>query len=333
MRTLSAPPASVVDPSGRPLAGSWRGPLPAVDLAPLGRGRLFLAFRRKRWLWLAVATDDLLLGAAVVDLGYLGNSFAWALDRRGNRLLADRSALGPPPCVRVGDTAEEGCAAAFRMPGASARLVRPAGSTAYEADLAFRGLSVRARLETQGAPPPIAAVAAFPDGRFDATEKRALLRATGEAVVGGRSWPLDGALAGFDYTHGVLPRRTAWRWAFALGRARSGERVAFNLVEGFVGDAECGLWIDDELLPLAEGRFEFDRDHVLAPWRVRTADRAVDLGFEAGGAHAERKNFGVVASRFVQVAGAFRGRIAVPGRAPLDLDGVAGVAEDQDMLW
>ncbi|HVY48825.1 MAG TPA: DUF2804 family protein, partial [Minicystis sp.] len=143
---------------------------------------------------------------------------------------------------------------------------------------------------------------------------------------------LGPAFAGYDHTHGLLARRTAWRWAFAMGRAKSGEKVAFNLVEGFVGEPECCVWIDDELHPVGEGRFLFDAKHPLEPWRVRTTCGAVDLRFSPGAMHAERKDFGLVRSHFVQPVGAYAGAIEVGGKK-LELEGVLGVTEDQDVLW
>jgi hypothetical protein len=165
-----------------------------------------------------------------------------------------------------------------------------------------------------------------------ATEKRVLLGATGEAIVAGKRWSLDGALAGYDYTNGYLARRTSWKWAFALGRARTGERVALNLTEGFVGEAECAVWVDAELHPVGEGRFDFDLASPMTPWRVGSADGAVDLRFEPAGIHAEHKNFGIVASRFIQPVGVFRGTIRAGGRE-LEIDRVPGVVEDQEVLW
>ncbi len=49
--------------------------------------------------------------------------------------------------------------------------------------------------------------------------------------------------------------------------------------------------------------------------------------------HAEEKNFGVIRSHFVQPVGTYAGTIRLPDRAPLELDGVLGVTEDQDVLW
>jgi hypothetical protein len=178
----------------------------------------------------------------------------------------------------------------------------------------------------------IAPVGPSRDGLVNVTEKRALLPVSGELTVRGRRRRLDGALGGYDYTHGLLARRTMWRWAYALGRAKSGERVGFNLVQGFVGEPECTAWVDGEVFPMREGRFAFDRDEPLSEWRVSTADGAVDLRFKPGGMHSEQKNLGLVASRFVQPAGAYSGTLRV-GAKELVLDGVLGVTEDQDVLW
>jgi hypothetical protein len=324
----------VLDPATRlPRTGSFRGPLPRVDLAPLRRGPFFRLVRRKRWLWGTIASPELLAGFAVVDLGYVASAFAYAWHFGEGRMLADRSALGPGFCGRVGDSAEEGCAARFGCGRSAARITRPEGTSAYEVEFKLRDLRLAARLETRGSPIPLSAVAAMPPDAVATTQKRVRLGTTGELLVGDRRFSLDGALGGLDYSHGYPPRRTRWKWAFALGQAASGEPFALNLVEGFVGEPECAAWVGDELLPLAEGRFEFNGDDLLAPWRVRTADGAADLVFEAGGMHREEKNLRLVVSHFVQVAGRFRGTIALPGRAPLRLDGVPGVTEDQDMLW
>jgi hypothetical protein len=48
--------------------------------------------------------------------------------------------------------------------------------------------------------------------------------------------------------------------------------------------------------------------------------------------HAEQKNFGLNHSRFVQPVGKYAGMLRVGGRE-LELDGVLGVTEDQDVLW
>jgi len=160
-----------------------------------------------------------------------------------------------------------------------------------------------------------------------------LMPVSGEAIAGGVHHRLDGALGGHDFTFGFLARKTAWRWAFALGRARSAERVGLNLVQGFVGEPECAVWVDGELYPVPEATIAYDEASPLSPCSVRTPGGEVDLRFDPGAIHSEAHDFGIVATRFLQPAGSYTGTIRLPGRAPLMLDRVLGVAEDQAVTW
>ena len=334
MRTLGPAPDSAIDAATRtPRAGSYRGGVPRIDLVPLGAGALARVLRHKRWLYVGIATEDVYVGLAVVRLGYAANGFAFVYDAKERRMLADHGVLTTPFHCDVGDAAAEGCTAHLRAPSVVMDVSRPRGSSVYTLEAKVRDLVVSARMDAAAAPEPITAISALPGGRVTTTEKRPLLAVTGEVRVGSTRRSLDGALGGYDYTNGYLERRTIWRWGFALGHAKSGERVAFNVVEGFIGEAECALWVNGELFPLGEARFEFDAARPLEPWRLRTACGALDLTFAPGGAHRETTNLGIVASRFVQPAGAYSGRVQVPGRGELVLEGVLGVSEDQDVLW
>ena len=195
-----------------------------------------------------------------------------------------------------------------------------------------KGIAVSAELESAGAPPAITAVARIPGGVVNVTEKRALLAVRGTLKVGDRVQSLDGAVAAYDATHGLLARRTRWHWGFALGQDRQGVPFAFNLVEGFVGEAECAAFADGDVHPLPEARFAFDPDRPLGPWTVRTDDGSVDLRFVPGAAVRDDRNLGLVRSRFVQPSGAWHGTVRLPHRT-VELDGVLGVAEDQELLW
>lgn len=337
MRILAEPPPVVIDPLTREVAvGSYRGGIPLVDTALSGKNALFRAAHEKRWMYTAVAAGDLLITAAVVRLGYVANAFAFAFDRAAGRIVAKTSVVAPPFAADVGRTGGEGARAAIRWPGTHIAVRRGKGERDYKLEIDARDLRVSARLSSETMPPRIGAVAHIPgppDGLFNATEKGALLPVVGEAIAGGRRYDLDGGLGGYDFTTGLLARHTAWRWVFALGRARSAERVAVNLVQGFVGEAECAVWVDGEVYPVSEGRVDLDPADLRAPWRITTVGGEVDLRFDVGDMHAEHRDYGVVASKFIQPPGSYSGTIRLPGRDPIELDGVLGVAEDQDILW
>ncbi|MCS6911914.1 MAG: DUF2804 domain-containing protein [Myxococcales bacterium] len=332
MAALGPPPPSVVDAAGRPLRGRYVGPLPPVDLRGC-RGRLGW-LRHKRWVYVLLATPERLCAAAIVDLGYAASAFAF-LAAPGQGMLARVSSLGVPGLSRVGDRAGEGCYARFVGPGLRASLVRPGGASAYRLMVESPALAIDAVLDARFAPPPLSAVADLSPlgGGANATEKRMLLQADGVVRLGRDRLLLDRALGGTDYTQGILPRRTAWRWAFLLGRTRQGAAVGVNLVQGFNGEAECAVWLEGDLVPVGEGRIDGDPKRPLLPWRMGSACGAVALEFQPFALHAEHRNLGVVRSRFLQPAGSYRGSIRLPGRAPVELDAVLGVAEDQNVLW
>lgn len=310
-----------------PAFGSYRGPLPRVGAAPLRLADRIA--RRKRWFYLALAADDVWISLAVVRTGYAATAFAFAYDRAARAMLEDRTVLGPTPAARVADGPhDDGPIARFSF-GRSTALFARAGSR-LDVRARIGRLEVEAAVDEASAPPSISAIANLGEGLWNATEKRALGKVSGQARVGPRTFDLAGGAAGWDYTHGLLPRHTRWRWAFALGTSVSGAPLAFNLVEGFVGEAECAAFLDGEVHPLAEPRFELDAAHPSRPWRL--CGDGVDLAFEPGAVHAQHTRLVVVRSRFVQPVGVFRGSLRVAGRE-LRVDGLPGVVEDQDVLW
>ncbi|MCA9586294.1 MAG: DUF2804 family protein [Myxococcales bacterium] len=327
MRTLSPAPTSLFDPAAGTLRhGSFEGPLPAFDARAAGRLRRVAT--RKAWLYGAVTTDELWISFCVVHLGYASNAFVFVYDVARGAMLVDRTAIAAPWQARVGDDPHRpGPLATFRGRGLSlstscdgASLVVSARSTDVDLD---------ARLSAAAAPPAISAIASLGGGRYNTTEKRAPLTVTGRARVGARDVPLDGALGGYDYTCGLLERRTRWRWAFGLG-AVDGEPFAFNLVQGFVGEAECAAFADGRVTPLAEAAIEVGSPSPEDPWRVR--GDGYDLTFLPGGVHAQHTNLGVVRSKFIQPVGTFSGTMRV-GDRERTLEALPGVVEDQDVVW
>ena len=326
----AAPPSFLAAGSSAPAFGAYAGPLPAVHFANLGlRDRVA---RRKRWVYVALATEQVWFSVAIVRTGYAATAFAFAYDLAGQRMMLDRTVLGPSPVARVSDDFHApGEIARFAMGKATLALTR-SGST-LDLRVRMRDLEIDAAIEEASGPPAVTAIADLGAGLVNGTEKRALLSMRGRARSGNREVILDEGTAGYDYTHGLLPRHTKWRWAFALGKTKSGEPFGLNLVQGFVGEAECAAFVSGTVravVPLAEPRFEFDVAQPLRQWRV--VGEGIDLAFEPGGMHAQDTNLGIVKSRFVQPVGTFTGTVRVDGR-DVYVEGLPGVVEDQDVLW
>jgi hypothetical protein len=318
----------VVGPSGAIASGSYRGPLPRVDLGPLGRPLSHRLFRRKKWVYAAVSAEDLFAAVAVVDLGYAKKAFAFAC--KDGAMLADRTALGPPGTGSVSDSIGDGSDARFGLGSTRVEIARRGQTIDVRAH--FRGLSLEWAMDAGVTHPPLSAIGDVPGGGVNTTEKQVLLPATGAVTAGNVTHRIERAQGGYDYTHGYLTRHTQWRWAFFMGAADDGTPVAMNLVEGFLGERECALWVGGELVPVGEGRFDLDTRAPLSSWRVRTTCGAVDLLFRPWAMHAEDMNLGVIRAHFVQPIGVWEGTLRTAGRE-LRLSRVVGVAEDQDVLW
>lgn len=332
MRTLTDVPDRFLDPrTGLPAFGSYRGAFRRIELAGLVRDRFERLATEKRWFYGAIAHEKLFVGFAIVDLGYAASAFAFAYED-GRGTLVDRSLMGVPRVCRVRQKDDRRIDARFVHPSGSMRVVARDEDPAIEVAIRMRELDLQATLDGRGAPPALTAVAPIPKGIVNATEKRVSMKVRGAALIRGHRVELDGGLGGYDHTHGLLARKTRWNWAFLLGRARTGETVGLNLVQGFVGEPECAVWIDRNVHPVSEGRFDYDAAATDRPWRVTTEDGAVDLVFEPGGAHREELDLRVIRSRFVQPIGTFRGTIRAAGRT-YELDRALGVVEDQDVTW
>ncbi len=354
-------PRSAVNDTGQPVFGGYSGIVATTGLAalvddyrfggndPLARARR--AVRRKAWVYLFAATQEVSVVAALVNGGITGSGFMMITDLRTGEVIADSSRQGA--LARINDAPGDGLRASYRLPGTRYEIARDGADTRFTASLGRAVASLPGRsqpwldvdlvLRETGT-----GITAISEVRHDSrsaasvTGKTAGLAVTGAATVhsaGGasRAVHLDGGIGGYDYTNGFLPRTTAWRWAYATGPLQDGTVLGFNLSEGFSGVGERGrenaVWIDGRPFPLdSRTRFTFDRADLLAPWQVTTVDGTVRLRFEPLALHREHLDIKVMRSHFMQPVGHFSGEIDVAGRTHV-LDRVPGVTEDQDILW
>lgn len=345
----------VMGPTG-PRCGDYQG-LSATLQPPglegrTGQRQVTHFLRHKRWMYTFAANDEIIVTCAIVDAGPTGTMFMTVADRRTGYLLADISRPGAVrPLISVNDRPGEGHRSRYRMPGAdvsmntedgylhvTAKVGSPIGLPAIskpsvELDLAFDieaapGLTVISGLDTT---PPMVST----------TGKKATLPVNGTVVVriGGfvHEFALREGLGGFDFTSGMLPRRTQWRWAFFTGRLPDGRSVGMNLTSqfsGLVGAArENSLWLDGQLFALdPDADIGFDSDDPARPWQVTTADGAVRLEFDPIGVHRESLNLGLIRSNFLQPVGEFSGSVRVDDQV-VQIDRLPGVVENQDTLW
>lgn len=340
-------PGSVADAAGYPAFGTYRGGLAEVDLRRLsgryGLSRSLRLLKQKRWQFVLVATPEVAAVFAIMDLSYSTGAFVTAVDLPRRKVLFDGSYLGPPgPLGSVGDRPGEGLSARFLSPGAYLSCARAMGSERYTQNIAAWKPPLGGRLRWKGevlaagGPPALTVISPLSgDGVVNVTQKWAGLLGFGTLSAGGRTYSLDGGVAGLDYSQGYLARHTTWRWAMGVGRMPDGTALGLNLAEGINDETdevnENALWIGPRLVPLSRARFDFNRQDALDEWRVHTTGGEVELRFRPLFAHREARNLLLVRSRFTQPIGTFTGRLTLDGQElPVSL---TGVTEEQDVLW
>lgn len=331
---LPPAPADVLGPDGQPCFGRFAGAADRVDwsglAAPYARSRVWRHFHHKRWQYVALSTEELFCGIAIVDLGWANSAFAYAFDRVRHTEVAAYSQNGLPGLTAsIGERPAGGAASHFRFLNNRIGYRQLAGSERYQLSLRCGHFEIDAGFDAAGAAPLLLAVGSVDGGSAHATQKSSGMPLTGQVRVRGRSYDLQGGVASFDYSNGLLARETAWRRAAAHDL-----QLGFNLQDGYFGDQENALWLDGELFPLGNAKFDFKPNDPLAAWHIRTDDGLLDLQFEPEGVRREDRNWLLAGSRYMQPIGCFNGWVKPSRQAPPRLvRRLVGVTQDCDLCW
>jgi hypothetical protein len=249
----------------------------------------------KRWRWVGAFGPDLMLCAGEARVGPLPQRW-WAVVEPDGRLL-ERTSLGSAGLALAGD--------AVRVESPSARI-----DVRYEAGVGGEALEV-----------------VSPSGAgygWIWTRKVAGVPARGTVELGGRrrSVKLEAVI---DDSAGYHERHTAWRWTTGVGRAESGERVAWNLVAGIhdaAAASERTVWVDGVATEVGRAIFAADLSRV-------EVEGGGALEFTEWAAREHRANLLVMRSAYRQPFGTFAGEL--PGG--LRLAEGYGVMEEHDVRW
>ncbi len=330
---IALPPAaslSLPDAEGYPPFGRFAGTAGRIDWSalrgPYARNALWRRLHHKRWHYVALSTEQLFCGLAIVDVGWTNTAFAYAFDRRRRAIVASFSQDGIPGITaRVPDTPQG--TSHFRFAGRHIRC-HTLDDGRHALELRCGDFRIDAEFSASNAM-PLLAVGPIEGGSVHATQKSPGMPLAGEVRVKGGKYDLGGGVASVDYSNGLLARETEWRWASAHRLD-----IGFNLQAGYFGGHENALWLDGRLVPLGLAVFDYDRTDPMKPWHIHTEDGLLDLHFEPEGMRQEDKNLLVAVSRYVQPIGSFSGWVkAAPDAAPREVRRLAGITEDHFSRW
>jgi len=325
-----APPA-IVGPDGVPLLGRFAGPAQGLDWArlapPHAHSALWRRLHHKRWHYVALVTEKIFCAVAIVDLGWMTTCFGYAFDRGDGDMMANFSQDGLPGRMSATVADDASGASRFGRQGTHIDIV-PIGEGSWELTVRCPWLEIDARFG--GAPAPLlAATGLVRGGAVHATQKSGGIPLSGEVRTWRDDYALDGGVASFDHSNGLLARETSWRWASAHALD-----IGFNLQAGYFGACENAVWLDGAVYPLGPARFIVDRKDIMQPWHIFTEDDCLDVIFTPEAARRETRNLRIAASRYVQPLGTFTGWVRATPDAPKRIvDTLPGVTEDHFARW
>lgn len=338
-------PATLIDSQGRPHLGHFAGSVPVVNgrdcdyRTPLGRPASARQrhFHYKQFQYFGLVSDELLLGCALADTGWLGLAFFYLFEPKTGRLreYTWRSPLAHALTLSDSPVAGE---SRFRQGRVDIRMDYEHRANGLRKRL--RVMLPDTRLEvTMDEPPEYPAMSLCTRTGINGwtyANKVAGLPVHGSLTHRGRDTDLGALDAGghHDFSAGYMRRETFWNWACLSGRV-DGHWLGLNLSCGVneTGFTENCLWLDNQLIKVDLVRFDYERDDLMQPWRVRSGDGRVDLRFTPLGRHREHMNLMLFASNFQQIFGRFTGTLRDAEGRPLNVDGLHGFVEEQYAKW
>jgi len=295
----------------------WRGPGPGrpddLPLPPERQPLRFAGVNRKRWRYVGAYCDEVMLCAARVQVGPVGQTF-WAVWDREVKRLYERTLVRLPFARGQVWTEDRAGAAADHAPdeGSTVRI---------EAEHPEAG-PVRGSLRVGGGE-WAECVCANGEGGFVWTRKRADVPVEVDLRLGERQIRCH-ARGIEDESAGFHPSHTVWDWSAGVGVLSDGRSVGWNLVAGVndpAQNSERAIWVDGE--PFEPGPVSF------AGLEGIGFDDGSRLNFRAEAERAKsEKRLGMRYS-YRQPFGTFTG--ILPGG--LALERGMGVMEHQDAVW
>lgn len=305
-----------------PAFGTYAGRCVNTDLrlSERGVGRLRRAISEKRWQWFGAFDESLAVGGAIVDAGVFGSAFLWVFDREAESLVVDTDVLVPSSFVSVATEPASGVVATIDLPRRRLRISRTGNAVSIDGRFGGAELALVADASGLTAMTAVCPVAERKGG-LNVTQKETCLPVEGY-VRADSDHDFDG-IGMLDYSHGLLGRETAWKWAIGSCTDTDGRPVGFNVVSGFNDELENTVWVDGRPEAVEDASFSMGEDE----WNVETPCGTVDVTLSVAGSRDEDIDVGLLASEYRQPLGRWTGSVA--GH---DITGV-GVAEQHRAKW
>jgi len=337
-----APPA-LIDDRGRPVLGVYAGPIHNVNLEqfPFRRLQRFpwtladgtAKMLAKKWQFVGVVDEALVMGAAVVDVKYIGTSFAYVYDRQTKELTEINLKSPFASAVKFSPSAAGG-KTTFIGGGKRVEFSNDMND-GWRSVVIEHGDKLSADFRYKEIGSGITSVSRTGLYGFNHCYKMVAMPAEGEITYAGKKHTLSkNALALLDWSTGVPQRETFWNWACGSGKDSKGRMTGLNFACGMneTSYTENTFWLDGQPEKIDTVNIDYNQDNVFEPWHLTSMDNKVDLMFYPDSERYENQNYLLIVSRLHQPFGRFEGSLN-GAKGKVTIDSVYGFCEEHFAKW
>lgn len=306
-----------------------------LGLRPLQR------FRMKCWDYYAIFTPRRFFAAAIADLGYAGNVFAYTVDFKTGDLHEETLVIPFGKGIELPRNSDQGDS---HFHGKQAEL--DFRLTDSERTLAIswpgfhdgRGLQAQFRLALPPGHESMTIVIPIGERRFYYNRKINCLPASGYLRYGELQEDItpDSCLGALDWGRGVWDYSSFWNWASASGFLPDGRRIGLNLGMGF-GDlsfaTENAIILENRMHKLDQVDWEYVSGDFMKPWRFSDNLGRLDLVFTPFKDRVAATNLVVIRSEVHQLFGRYNGYVISDQGERIEVTDLIGFAEEHFARW
>jgi hypothetical protein len=297
-------------------------------------------FRKKKWNYWCIVSDDVLFSITIANLDYAGMVFAYFYDFKTERFIEKTISTPFGKGCSMPDNVfqniyfkNDKISVSFEDDNKNTRInihCKEFGKAAMDASFVVK---FPLNHETMNVVIP------WNRNTFQFTSKQNCLPVEGYVNIEGKRYTLleDATFACLDFGRGVWPYDIFWNWATCSGKS-SGRTIGFNLGAKWTdgtGMTENAIIVDGKVIKLSEDvEYIYDSNNIMKPWHIKTklSDR-VDVYFNPIYKRTASTKALIVSSTVYQMIGEFSGKIKPHDDEVIEFSKIKGCAEEHKARW
>lgn len=344
MQTELTQPGVLLTQDGRLAQIGWsRQPLLDCNLEAAHFYALqpFQRFRIKRWDYYAVFHPHGFFSATIADLGYAGNIFVYVMDFETGELHEEGLVIPFGKGIQLPRNSTDGSshfknekvALDFDISSGQRKII-----VAWPEFHSGRGIHADITLTCPPEYESMTIIVPIGKNRFYYNRKINCMPAKGTIKYGENTEVLDTrtCCGSLDWGRGVWEYQSYWNWASSSGSLPDGRSIGLNLGCGFGDLSQAGenaLILENRIHKLDQVKFDYHPGEYMRPWKFTDTEGRLDLTFTPFKERLAQTNLGIILSEVHQMFGRYNGSAIADDGEVIQINGLAGFAEEHHARW